>query len=44
MKFELDDDQREFRALLRAFVDKEIIPVAVSGSRPADTRRRSSRR
>ena len=28
MKFELDEDQREFRALLRSFVDKEIIPVA----------------
>ncbi len=28
MKFELDDDQREFRALLRSFVDKEVIPVA----------------
>ncbi|WP_372727757.1 acyl-CoA dehydrogenase family protein [Nocardioides sp.] len=28
MKFELDEDQREFRALLRSFVDKEVIPVA----------------
>ncbi|WP_169988615.1 MULTISPECIES: acyl-CoA dehydrogenase family protein [unclassified Microbispora] len=28
MDFELNDDQREFRALLRAFVDKEIVPVA----------------
>ena len=28
MEFELDDDQREFRALLRTFVDKEIVPVA----------------
>ena len=28
MKFELDEDQREFRTLLRAFVDKEVIPVA----------------
>lgn len=28
MKFELDDDQREFKALLRTFVDREIIPVA----------------
>jgi alkylation response protein AidB-like acyl-CoA dehydrogenase len=26
--FELNEDQREFRALLRSFVDKEIIPVA----------------
>jgi len=26
--FELNEDQREFRALLRAFVDKEIVPVA----------------
>jgi len=26
--FQLDDDQREFRTLLRGFVDKEIIPVA----------------
>lgn len=28
MDFQLNDDQREFRALLRTFVDKEIIPVA----------------
>lgn len=28
MKFELDEDQREFKALLRQFVDNEIIPVA----------------
>jgi alkylation response protein AidB-like acyl-CoA dehydrogenase len=28
MKFELNEDQREFRALLRSFVDKEVIPVA----------------
>ncbi len=28
MKFELDEDQLEFRALLRSFVDKEVIPVA----------------
>ncbi|GLX00959.1 acyl-CoA dehydrogenase family protein [Microtetraspora sp. NBRC 16547] len=28
MDFELNDDQREFRALLRAFVDREIVPVA----------------
>jgi alkylation response protein AidB-like acyl-CoA dehydrogenase len=28
MKFELDEDQREFKALLRTFVDKEIVPVA----------------
>lgn len=28
MDFELTDDQREFKALLRTFVDKEIIPVA----------------
>ena len=28
MKFELDEDQREFKALLRTFVDREIIPVA----------------
>ena len=28
MNFELDEDQREFKALLRTFVDKEIIPVA----------------
>ncbi len=28
MDFELNEDQREFRALLRAFVDKEIVPVA----------------
>jgi len=28
MDFTLDEDQREFRALLRAFVDREIIPVA----------------
>jgi alkylation response protein AidB-like acyl-CoA dehydrogenase len=28
MKFELDEDQREFKALLRTFVDGEIIPVA----------------
>ncbi|MEV0585410.1 acyl-CoA dehydrogenase family protein [Nonomuraea sp. NPDC050310] len=28
MDFELDDDQRAFRETLRAFVDKEIVPVA----------------
>ncbi|QWF20844.1 acyl-CoA dehydrogenase family protein [Nocardioides sp. LMS-CY] len=28
MRFELDEDQREFKALLRTFVDKEIVPVA----------------
>lgn len=28
MDFQLNEDQREFRALLRSFVDKEIIPVA----------------
>jgi alkylation response protein AidB-like acyl-CoA dehydrogenase len=28
MDFQLTDDQREFRNLLRTFVDKEIIPVA----------------
>ncbi len=28
MRFQLDEDQQEFRALLRAFVDKEVIPVA----------------
>ncbi|MEV0720056.1 acyl-CoA dehydrogenase family protein [Asanoa sp. NPDC050611] len=28
MDFTLDEDQREFRALLRTFVDREIIPVA----------------
>ena len=28
MKFELDEDQRQFRALLRTFVDKEVVPVA----------------
>ncbi len=28
MDFKLNEDQREFRALLRRFVDKEIIPVA----------------
>lgn len=28
MDFTLTEDQREFRALLRSFVDKEIIPVA----------------
>ncbi|GII86122.1 isovaleryl-CoA dehydrogenase [Sphaerisporangium siamense] len=28
MDFDLNDDQREFRALLREFVDKEIVPVA----------------
>ncbi|WP_122816878.1 acyl-CoA dehydrogenase family protein [Nocardioides pantholopis] len=28
MDFKLDEDQREFKALLRQFVDKEIIPVA----------------
>ncbi|KQW53674.1 acyl-CoA dehydrogenase [Nocardioides sp. Root1257] len=28
MDFQLDDDQREFKALLRSFVDKEIVPVA----------------
>lgn len=28
MDFQLDEDQREFRSLLKSFVDKEIIPVA----------------
>ena len=28
MDFQLTDDQREFRSLLRTFVDKEIVPVA----------------
>ncbi|WP_030909537.1 acyl-CoA dehydrogenase family protein [Streptosporangium amethystogenes] len=28
MDFQLDEDQREFRAVLRDFVDREIIPVA----------------
>jgi alkylation response protein AidB-like acyl-CoA dehydrogenase len=28
MKFELDEDQREFKSLLRTFVDREIVPVA----------------
>lgn len=28
MKFALDEDQREFKALLRQFVDNEIVPVA----------------
>ncbi|PVG80811.1 acyl-CoA dehydrogenase [Nocardioides gansuensis] len=28
MKFELDEDQRDFKSLLRQFVDKEIVPVA----------------
>jgi alkylation response protein AidB-like acyl-CoA dehydrogenase len=28
MDFQLDEDQREFKALLRTFVDREIIPVA----------------
>lgn len=28
MDFELNEEQRDFRALLRAFVDKEIVPVA----------------
>ena len=28
MDFKLDEDQREFKALLRTFVDKEIVPVA----------------
>ncbi|UMG93690.1 acyl-CoA dehydrogenase family protein [Nocardioides sp. TF02-7] len=28
MDFQLTEDQREFRSLLRSFVDKEIIPVA----------------
>jgi len=28
MKFELDEDQVEFRSLLRSFVDKEVVPVA----------------
>ena len=28
MDFQFNDDQREFRHLLRSFVDKEIIPVA----------------
>ncbi|MGW5161148.1 acyl-CoA dehydrogenase family protein [Nonomuraea wenchangensis] len=40
MDFELNDDQREFRALLRTFVDKEIVPVARdwehSGRYPAE--------
>ncbi|WP_433496482.1 acyl-CoA dehydrogenase family protein [Sphaerimonospora sp. CA-214678] len=40
MDFELNDDQREFRALLREFVDKEIVPVARdwehSGRYPAE--------
>ncbi|MEW9550278.1 acyl-CoA dehydrogenase family protein [Nonomuraea sp. NPDC050783] len=29
MDFELTDEQKDFRASLRAFVDKEILPVAV---------------
>ena len=28
MDFQLDEDQRDFKALLRSFVDKEIVPVA----------------
>ncbi len=28
MDFSLDEDQREFKALLRQFVDREIVPVA----------------
>ncbi|MCD4524365.1 acyl-CoA dehydrogenase family protein [Nocardioides sp. cx-173] len=28
MDFQLDEDQREFKALLRQFVDKEVVPVA----------------
>ncbi len=28
MRFQLDEDQTEFRALLRSFVDREVIPVA----------------
>ena len=28
MDFQLDEDQREFKSLLRSFVDKEIVPVA----------------
>ncbi len=28
MDFQLDEDQREFKALLRSFVDREIGPVA----------------
>jgi alkylation response protein AidB-like acyl-CoA dehydrogenase len=28
MDFELDEDQREFKSLLRSFVDKEIVPIA----------------
>jgi len=40
MKFELDEDQREFKALLRTFVDREIVPVAreweQSGRYPAE--------
>ncbi|NPC97693.1 acyl-CoA dehydrogenase family protein [Nocardioides sp. zg-DK7169] len=28
MDFQLDEDQREFKALLRQFVDNEIVPVA----------------
>ncbi|MGI5270057.1 acyl-CoA dehydrogenase family protein [Nonomuraea sp. CA-218870] len=28
MDFELNEEQRDFRVLLRAFVDKEIVPVA----------------
>ncbi|MBD3926764.1 acyl-CoA dehydrogenase family protein [Nocardioides cavernae] len=28
MRFELDEDQRAFKSLLRTFVDKEIVPVA----------------
>ncbi|WP_378738036.1 acyl-CoA dehydrogenase family protein [Nocardia brasiliensis] len=29
MDFELTDEQRDFRAVLRAFVDKQIMPVAI---------------
>lgn len=29
MDFELSDEQRAFRETLRAFVDKEIMPVAI---------------
>ena len=28
MDFQLTEDQQEFRALLRTFVDKEVVPVA----------------
>jgi alkylation response protein AidB-like acyl-CoA dehydrogenase len=40
MHFELDEDQRAFRDMLRTFVDREIIPVArdleQSGTYPTD--------